>query len=101
MLDRGILLLVIAAVGVTAAGGHGEGGPAGLGRIAFVSTRDWSAQIYVMNGDGSHVVQLTKPSAEYYAPAFSQDGRTIAFVSTYNEIHQIATMNADGSQVTH
>jgi Tol biopolymer transport system component len=64
------------------------------GRIAFVSTRDGSAYIYVANADGSGVARLTTGER----PAWSRDGRRIAF-ERYSEVEGWWTyvMNADGS----
>ncbi len=100
MLARRILVLLAATTALAAGGTQGEAVPTGPGRITFVSTRDGSAQVYVMNADGSHVTQLTRPPGEYHAPVFSPDGRKIALVSAYNETPQVYIMNADGSQMT-
>jgi Tol biopolymer transport system component len=67
------------------------------GKIAFVSTRDGNAEIYVMNPDGSSQTNLTNNSASADSPAWSPDGAKIAFVSNRNGSSQIFLMNADGS----
>lgn len=100
MRARGILVLLAATAGLALAGPPGEALPAGPGRIAFASTRDGSAQVYVMHADGSHVRRLTRAPGEYVAPVFSPDGRKIAVVSEHSDIPQILIMNADGSQMT-
>jgi TolB protein len=44
--------------------------PAGR-KIAFISNRDGSRQIYVMNADGSGQTRLTSDEALYRDPAWS------------------------------
>ncbi len=61
--------------------------------IAFMSERDGSDQIYVMNDDGSGQTRLTQSSANNSQPAWSPDGTKIAYVSN----NGIYIMNADGS----
>jgi Tol biopolymer transport system component len=83
-------------------------------RIAFASDRNGNYDIYVMQADGSKVVQLTRdPFANFYllqsaadsGPAWSPDGKQIAFLSgrdnvmmTYVDLN-VYVMNADGSRV--
>ena len=61
------------------------------GRIAFASSRDGPAEIYVMNADGSGAVRLTDGGGTQ--PAWSSDGSRIAFIRAYD----VWTMNADGT----
>ena len=70
---------------------------ASTGRIAFVSDRDLSQQIYVMNADGSGLTKLTSVAAPYSHPAWSPDDGKIAFAK---DGQGIFVMNADGSGVT-
>lgn len=48
------------------------------GRIAFVSDRDGDKEIYVMNADGSGVVQLTHNEHDDVHPSWSPDGLQLA-----------------------
>lgn len=50
-------------------------------RIAFMSRRDGNWNIYVVNRDGSGLIQVTDDPAEDGLPAWSPDGRVVAFVS--------------------
>jgi len=79
-------------------GEDGRWSPDGT-RIAFTSYRDGNADIYLMNYDGSGVVQLTHDAADDTEPAWSPDGRSIAFVSTRIGGSNVYVMNADGTGV--
>ena len=75
-------------------------------RIAFVSVRGDKyhyVAIYVMNVDGTNVIQLTNELSglmEAFDPAWSPDGSQIAFVSHRpTESKNIYVMNADGSNI--
>jgi TolB protein len=68
--------------------------------IAFVSDRDGDEDIYVMDVDGSNVIQLTNNVAADSYPAWSPDGRRIAFVSDRDGNKNIYVMDADGTNVT-
>ena len=69
-------------------------------RIAFVSDREGSWDIYVMNADGSGVTRLTDDTSWDQWPSWSPDGMRIAFHSNRDESWDIYAMNADGSDVT-
>ena len=73
-------------------------------RIAFMSTRNGKADIYVMNADGTHVQQLTTDPANDIWPEWSPaasggdtGGSQIAFPSRRDGNFEIYVMDADGS----
>jgi Tol biopolymer transport system component len=67
------------------------------GRIAFVSDRNGTAGIYVMNADGSDVGLVTDDPGR--DPAWSPDGQQLVFVSNRDGNDEIYTVNADGSSL--
>jgi len=68
-------------------------------RIAFVTDRDGSSEVYVMNLDGSAATRLTYNGAIHRESLdWSPDGRRIAFASSRDgNFFEIYTMSADGS----
>ena len=74
--------------------------PGTNGKIAFVSTRDGTEQIYTMNANGSGVTQLTFTLPFNSFPEWSADGTKIVFESGRDGNHEIYIMNADGSGQT-
>ena len=64
-------------------------------RVAF-----GNYEIYVMNADGSAVINLTNNPTNDQMPAWSPDGMKIAFWSNRDGNNDIYVMNADGSGVT-
>jgi Tol biopolymer transport system component len=62
-------------------------------KIAYVKNED----IFCMDADGSHQVQLTNTFGEDTSPKWSPDGTFIIFTSWRNNNYEIYTMNADGS----
>jgi Tol biopolymer transport system component len=77
--------------------------PGQNGKIAFVSTRDGSYEIYTMNADGSNPTRLTNNETLDLLPAFSPDGTKIVFVRendpTFEDLN-VYVMKADGSGQT-
>src|SRR5262245_35097761 len=51
------------------------------GQIAFVSDRDGSRKIYVMNADGSHQTRLTSSTLHDWHLSWSPDGTQVVFNS--------------------
>src|SRR6266581_195209 len=70
------------------------------GRIAFVTSRDGNAEIYVMNADGSGVTRVTDNPAIDQNPAWWPDSSRILFESTRDGNYELYAMNADASGVT-
>ena len=79
-------------------------------KIAFASTPRWEdemvGEIYVMEGDGSHVQRLTStPGRGNWTPRWSPDGKRIAFTSNRHgnpqnaNASEIYVISADGSDV--
>ena len=66
-------------------------------RLAFISTRTGSPEIWVMDADGMNQKEITSGGGNFI-PAWSPDGRQIAFTSTRTGSPQIWVMNADGSK---
>ncbi len=71
------------------------------GQIAFETSRDGNKEIYLMNADGSDLVNLTNNTYNDFMPDWSPDGERIVFVSNRESDGnwQIYTMNADGTDV--
>jgi TolB protein len=58
------------------------------------------AEIFLMDADGNHQLQLTYHDAKDEKPAWSPDGDWIAFVSDRDGHREIYCMQPDGSQLT-
>jgi len=68
-------------------------------RIAFLSDRAGSRDIFVMDSDGSNVQQLTDHAAADGLPSWSPDGTQIAFQSDRAGNPEVHVMDSDGSNV--
>jgi dipeptidyl aminopeptidase/acylaminoacyl peptidase len=66
-------------------------------RVAFQSDRGGSSDLYVMNADGSNVVQLTHDTTADVEPAWSPDGTKIAWASRFDGDYDITVINVDGT----
>ncbi|HTQ09782.1 MAG TPA: hypothetical protein VMI31_06895 [Fimbriimonadaceae bacterium] len=92
-----LALLAVAGGSLSSCGGGGGGGGIlHLPKIAFVSNRYGSDEIYVMDGDGSNQIRLTNDPEDDYQPVWSPDGTKIAYVQG-SPPEGIYVMNADGS----
>lgn len=77
-------------------------------RIAFVSNRGGTYEVYVMSSNGSGQIRLTSGcdcngsdrNGTPVTPSWSPDGERIAFDSFREGSWDVYTMNADGSAVT-
>src|SRR5947207_6583546 len=68
-------------------------------KIAFSRGLDGRSDIFVMNRDGSGLVNLTHARGDDYDPMWSPDGGRIAFTSHRTGDDETYVMNADGSGV--
>lgn len=72
--------------------------------IAFASNRDGTAQIYLMNSDGTGVSRLTNDAANDESPKWSPDNSRLVFQSdrdnVFSGMADIYVMNYDGSGQT-
>jgi Tol biopolymer transport system component len=66
-------------------------------RIAFVASQPGQALVYVMNVDGSNVVNTAQPG---YAPSWRPDGRRVVF-NCGTTPPQICAMDDDGANLVH
>jgi TolB protein len=69
-------------------------------KIAFVSNRDGSARMYIMNADGSDQKMLIADSANDGEPAWSPDGLWIAFTSDRDGHSHLYMIHPDGTGLT-
>jgi Tol biopolymer transport system component len=67
--------------------------------IAFYSEPGGTADIYVMNPDGSKLTRLTDDPAHDLCPSWSPDGTRIAFTSQRDGDQEIYTMDPDGTNL--
>ncbi|MFL6465256.1 MAG: tetratricopeptide repeat protein [Bryobacteraceae bacterium] len=67
------------------------------GRILYASDATGSADLWIMNADGSGQRQLTSGAGRSYAPVMSPDGKFIAFHSNRSGNWQIWRAEADGN----
>ena len=68
----------------------------GGGTITFTSNRDGNWQLFVLDGDECHVIQLTHDPNGARGAAWSRDGSKVVYLSGT----ELYTMNVDGSNNT-
>lgn len=69
-------------------------------RIAFMSGRDNNSEIYVMDADGSNLINLSQHEAIDSMPSWSSDGQWIAFTSNRESNFELYMVRTDGTQLT-
>lgn len=69
------------------------------GKIAFGSDRGGESDIYVMDSDGSNLINVTNNSAADFMPVWSPDGNKIAFTSKRDSDDEIYIMDNGGSNL--
>ncbi|MFP5352652.1 MAG: hypothetical protein ACLGIB_08830 [Actinomycetota bacterium] len=75
-------------------------------KIAFESSRDGDAEIYVMAPDGTGLVQVTRNEVNDFSPVWSPDGTRIAFQTTFPNVDggddgsAIAMVDVGGGEIT-
>jgi hypothetical protein len=62
-------------------------------RIAFISSRDGSEELYVMNCDGSRPQRLTRNAFREEGPAWSAAGDSIFYVSQHENFREIFSLD--------
>ena len=66
-------------------------------RVAFVSYRTGTSQLYMVDADGRNLKALTHTGFVERTPAFSPDGRKLAFCSSRDGNEEIYVMDSDGT----
>ncbi|RYX85831.1 hypothetical protein EON83_03500 [bacterium] len=77
--------------------------PAARRRIAWMSDRDGSFHIYVMNGDGTGQVRITQNTGVERSPSWSKDGTRLVFSYAANGLFassEIYSIKSDGTGLT-
>lgn len=101
----GIVIIVVCTLGYQTTMGQKvtEGSPSFSpdgSKIVFTSDKGGDNEIYVVNRDGSVLVQLTNNKSTDGDPVWSPDGLKIAFTSDRTGNSQIYVMAADGAGQT-
>jgi TolB protein len=68
-------------------------------RIAFLSERDGTEDLYVMASDGSHVLRLTRTPEVESQPSWAADGKAIRFSVWGKDSSRIYAVDAEGGNV--
>jgi Tol biopolymer transport system component len=71
-----------------------------LGRADFFETIYNESSLYIINGDGTGLKQLTPSPGSDFEPAWSPDGTQIAFTSVRGGFRQIYSLDVETLEVT-
>jgi eukaryotic-like serine/threonine-protein kinase len=66
------------------------------GRVVFTSHRADNLDLWITDGNGSNLRQLTRGEGSNFHPSVSRDGRTIVFISTRAGAESVWKMDIDG-----
>ncbi|MCI0537327.1 MAG: TolB family protein [Verrucomicrobiales bacterium] len=66
------------------------------GRVAMILSKSGSPDLYVCNGDGSNLKQLTKTREDESSPCWSPDGRSICYVSSMTGVPSLYVIPSEG-----
>jgi TolB protein len=69
-------------------------------RIAFVSDRDGTGDLYVMNADGSNIRRLTSDGGHQGRAYWSADGRQLSFSQSVKDTARLMSLSSDGGAAT-
>jgi Tol biopolymer transport system component len=83
---------------------NGGGGDLSTTKIAFAKKVGNYSNIFIMNGDGTNLKNISNVNAYELSPIFSPDGKKILFVSSRSDIAEnhkaeIYIMNTDGANI--
>jgi TolB protein len=68
-------------------------------KLAFMSTRDGNAEIYVVNRDGTGLRRITNHPGADVTPTWAPSGNQLAFTSDRTGAPQVYTVNLDGTGI--
>jgi len=68
-------------------------------KIAFTSEQDGDQKIYVVNTDGSNLIELVRDISSKLDPVWSPDGSKVSFGSNNAKSASLYIMDADGSNL--
>ena len=68
-------------------------------KIAFISDRDGNENIYVMDADGTHIVQLTRTADKKGPPVWSPNGKLLRFLVSEKDLSLIYAIDVKKHQV--
>ncbi|MYK16892.1 hypothetical protein F4055_01815 [Candidatus Poribacteria bacterium] len=92
----GVVVLILSVIQTEAFAGKAPT----TSKILFTSVRDGNYEVYIMNTDGSHQVNLTQNRADDFQAVWAPTGEQILFVSDRDGgTHDLYLMNPDGSDI--